>query len=187
MQAYIPVLIDKIEAVSLAAQQSFQSLDTTQLNWKANPQDWSVAQCLDHLMTTNELYFSIFTAVQNDSVPQNIFSRLGLFSGMFGRMLIKQLGAEVIRKSKSPANFQPSQSELPADILDQFIAHQLELVKQFEALPSQDFSKLIIISPAASFVTYSLKDALHIIAGHEERHLAQAKRIMQMFPLNLQA
>ncbi|MFK7925530.1 MAG: DinB family protein [Bacteroidia bacterium] len=189
MQAYIPELIDKIEAVSLAAKENFQSLDASQLNWKTSPEDWSVAQCLHHLITTNELYFPIFTAVQNDKVPQNIFSRMRLFSGFFGRMLVKQLGPEVIRKAKSPTTFQPSQSELPADILDQFLAHQHKLVQQYQALPSQDFSKLIIISPAASFVTYSLKDALHILAGHEERHLAQAKGVMQMpqFPINLQA
>jgi hypothetical protein len=46
--------------------------------------------------------------------------------------------------------------------------------------------KIIITSPVASFVTYSLLDGYKIIVAHEQRHFAQAKRVMQLseFPKN---
>ncbi|MEL7531409.1 MAG: DinB family protein [Bacteroidota bacterium] len=188
MPTYLQELIARIEQVSAKAKAQFEGLSSEDLNWKADANSWSVAQCLDHLITTNELYFPILTAAQNAQPPQNIFSRLKLFSGLFGRLLRKQLGAEVINKSKSPKSFQPATSGLPADILSQFLSHQTKLIAHLKALPDRDFSKMIMISPAAAFVTYSIEDALYILTGHEERHLAQAKRVMQMpsFPTNLQ-
>ncbi len=188
MPSYIPELIARIKTVSAEANKEFAGLDAKSLNWKPNAKSWSIAQCLDHLMTTNLLYFPILTAAQNDQPPQNIFSRLKLFSNFFGRMLRKQLGAEVINKSKSPQSFQPSASKLSEEIVSLFLEHQVELIRHFEALPEKDYGKMIMISPAAAFVTYSVEDALFILTGHEERHLGQAKRVMQMpgFPTNLQ-
>ncbi|MEM6346270.1 MAG: DinB family protein [Bacteroidota bacterium] len=188
MPSYILGLVARIEAVSAEVEKEFSALDGLSLNWKVSPKSWSIAQCLDHLITTNKLYFPILTAAQNAQPPQNIFSRLKLFSGFFGRTLRKQLGAEVISKSKSPKNFRPTASDLSTDIVSNFLRHQETLIAQFEALPERDFKNMMMISPAAAFVTYSLEDALYILTGHEERHLGQAKRVMQMpgFPTNLQ-
>ncbi|MEL7341094.1 MAG: DinB family protein, partial [Bacteroidota bacterium] len=147
--------------------------------WKPNPKSWSIAQCLDHLITTNELYFPIFDGLKTGTVPSNFFARFGIMSGYFGRLLRRTLGPDVVRKAKSPANFQPSQSDLGGDIVSRFLAHQEVLLQAYADLPNQDLSQIIMISPAASFVTYSIEDALHILAGHEERHLRQAQRVMQ--------
>jgi hypothetical protein len=42
-----------------------------------------------------------------------------------------------------------------------------------------DLEKIIVTSPAASFIAYSLMDAYRIIVVHEKRHLQQAKRVAE--------
>ena len=40
-----------------------------------------------------------------------------------------------------------------------------------------DLDKTVITSPAVSFVTYSLRDAMQFLMQHEHRHINQAARI----------
>ena len=42
----------------------------------------------------------------------------------------------------------------------------------------------IVTSPASNLVTYTLGDALEIILGHEQRHINQAKAVLDMTILN---
>ena len=39
--------------------------------------------------------------------------------------------------------------------------------------------RIIVTSPAASAITYSLMDAYRIIVVHEQRHFQQAKRVLE--------
>jgi hypothetical protein len=41
----------------------FGGLAAEQLNWKPSADQWSVAQCMDHLVTTNGTYFPSFEKV----------------------------------------------------------------------------------------------------------------------------
>jgi hypothetical protein len=52
-------------------------------------------------------------------------------------------------------------------------------------IENTDLAKTKITSPASRFINYSLKGLLLIITLHEQRHLLQAKRVMQSndFPL----
>jgi len=42
-----------------------------------------------------------------------------------------------------------------------------------------DLEKIVITSPVAAAVTYSLMDAYRIIVVHEARHFQQAKRLTE--------
>jgi hypothetical protein len=58
-------------------------------------------------------------------------------------------------------------------------------MRKTEKLP---LSTMIITSPVAAFVTYSLKDAYTIMALHNRRHFNQAKRVTEAaeFPMPAQ-
>jgi hypothetical protein len=54
------------------------------------------------------------------------------------------------------------------------------MIDAIRRLPdSLDLAKTIITSPLASFVTYSLDDALTFVPMHCERHFNQAKRVSE--------
>jgi hypothetical protein len=65
-------------------------------------------------------------------------------------------------------------------IVDRFDRHQAELIEHIRGIPgSIDRQRTIVTSPLAAFVTYSLDDCLTILVVHEQRHLQQAKRVME--------
>jgi hypothetical protein len=178
MQSYLEPLLQRLDAATERANQMFASLDAHQLNWKPNPGRWSIGQCLDHLITTNELYGKTLKQMAAGTYRPGFWAKLGLLSGFFGNVLIQSMGPDMKRKANSPADFRPSESELPGDILQRFLEHQAELKQQLLALPDADHRKIRLSSPAAAFITFSLHDALNIVVGHEERHLLQAQNVM---------
>ena len=49
-------LIDELDAMDRRATAVAEGLSQEQLNWKAEPNTWSVGQCLQHLYVANDVY-----------------------------------------------------------------------------------------------------------------------------------
>ena len=47
----------QLDEITAAVQAEFSGLDNTQLNRKPVADKWSIAQCLDHLVVSNDSYF----------------------------------------------------------------------------------------------------------------------------------
>ena len=67
---------------------------------------------------------------------------------------------------------------IAGDIVARFVTHQQKVARHLEAAVNLQPERFVITSPVASFVTYSLLDACRIIVAHEQRHVAQARRVM---------
>jgi|SRR4030095_6290078 hypothetical protein len=161
------------------ARNEFSRLNVEQLNWKPAPQRWSVAQCFDHLVTTNASYFPTFDAVVNGQKRTTVIERFPLLPKVWGNLLIKSLDPTTTRKMKAPGRFQPSSSAISGSIIEDFVAHQTKVAEAIDATSKFDPERIVITSPAASMITYSLMDAFRIIVVHEKRHFQQAQRVTQ--------
>lgn len=92
-------------------------------------------------------------------------------------MMIRSLGPQPTKKFTAPKIFEPSSSDIHS-ITSDFMHHQEVLKKYFQQLSALDGSKTVIASPVSSMITYSLNDALQILAGHEQRHINQALNVL---------
>ncbi len=177
-------LADRLENVSGDVRRSFLSLSPEQLNWKPSAEQWSIGQCFDHLVTANEEMLShIEGKISADEQP-TIFERLPLLPKLFGRIVVNAVSPETVRKTKSPAIFNPVQSEISPHVIGKFLDVQTKVAAAMNASDQIDLGRTRMTSPVAKFVTYSLLDGFRIIVYHEQRHLEQAKRVRktQGFP-----
>jgi len=181
----IKSVISDLESISEDARGSFGHLTGAQLNWKPGVKSWSIAQCLDHLITINRLYFPIFEKMKSGPVENTFMEKYSPLSGFFGRYLIKALGPENPKKMKTSKVAYPSASEIDATIVEKFEAHNRELGEYVGKISPDVDLRTIITSPLAGFVTYSLDDCLTILIVHERRHVLQAKRVVQSFESRL--
>ena len=172
-------VITDLESISEDARGAFGHLTGEQLNWKPDAKSWSVAQCLDHLITINSLYFPIFEKLKLGPVENTFLEKYSPLSGFFGRYLIKASGPENPKKMKTSKLAYPSASAIDAAIVDAFEKHTGELGRYIGSIAPNVDPATIITSPLAGFVTYSLDDCLTIVVVHERRHLLQAKRVME--------
>ena len=177
--AYLKPLLEMIESVNKQVESEFKHLNEAQLNWKPNPKSWSVAENLSHIMTTNRQYDKIFSAAMNGNAASNIWQKIPGLPGFFGNMLKKGVHPDTPRKLKTAAAFEPTSSDLCANIVKEFLKHQKSLSATLEKLDAADHTK-IISSPIANMIVYSLQDAITVIVTHEQRHVNQARQVMEM-------
>jgi hypothetical protein len=176
---YLEDLLHEVSLISKKVQAEFGRLSVEQLNWKPSPDQWSIAQCLDHLIQSNRQYFPLLEAVANGTRKQSFMEKLPGLPGFFGKMMLKALDPSNQKKLKSPASFQPSASQLPPTIVADFVQQQQQLTRLIKATDHVDHQKTIVSSPVSGLITFSLKDGISIIVVHEERHFMQAKRLLQ--------
>ena len=177
MNEQLDLLIENARTIAVDARSSFGQMSAAQLNWKPAAERWSVGQCFDHLINSNKGYLPIIDSVRKGTKKTTFWERLPMLPGLAGKLLIKSLDPASARKLKAPKNFKPAQSDISARIVDDFLAQQNEVIEGMKATGHLDLNRIIITSPAASFVAYSLLDAYRIIVVHEQRHLQQAKRV----------
>lgn len=94
-------------------------------------------------------------------------------------MLITQTQEKVKKKIKAPQLFRPAANEFAEDIFIKFTTHLDNIVLQLQKCTDADIDEVYVASPISGLVSYSLRNAITIITGHERRHLAQAIRVKQ--------
>ena len=177
MNEQLDTLMQDAMAVAADARSSFGNLSAAQLNWKPSAERWSIAQCFDHLINSNKGFFPVVESVLSGTRKTRFLERLPILPGLAGKLMIKSLDPASTRKYKAPKNFEPAQSDISASIIEDFVAQQERIVEGMKSTGHLDLKKIIVTSPAASFVTYSLIDGYRIIVVHEQRHFQQAQRV----------
>jgi uncharacterized damage-inducible protein DinB len=178
-------LVNELDQITETAQAALRGLTREQLNWTPMADSWSIAQCLDHLITINGLYFPLLAALRTGPTKPTLWERYSPFSRVLGRLLIKTLSPEYPGQTKTSSKAEPSRSEIDVGIVDRFARHQTELIGHLRLIPhSVDRQRTIVTSPLLRWVTYNLDDCLTILVVHEKRHWQQAKRVMaaEAFP-----
>jgi DinB family protein len=178
LTAKLPALIAATNDIAAEAKSTFGRLSPTQLNWKPSAERWSVAQCFDHLLTSNKGYFPPIEGVFAGIKP-TFWQRMPLLPGLAGKLLIKSLDPKSTRRIRAPKKIQPAHSDIRASIIDDFVAQQAQIVEKMKSTEHLDLEKTIITSPVAAAITYSLMDAYRVIVVHERRHFEQARRVTE--------
>lgn len=174
----LPQILEEADAIIRDAQSTFGRLSATQLNWKPSADQWSVAQCLQHLIATNHELTSIFDAAIKGTRRTTFLERLPILPSLWGKVMVKVIGPGGKQKYKALPRVTPAESAIDPQIVAQFTAHQQEVIGKMTLLQKLHPEKIVMTSPFASFITYTLLDACRIIVLHERRHFAQAERVM---------
>ncbi|MCM8569887.1 DinB family protein [Gramella jeungdoensis] len=174
--------ISRIDAITTKFMDSFGDLSREDLNWKPDPQTWSIAQNVDHLINLNRSYFPTFENLKKGSQDLPFIARFGFVVSFFGNMIKKSVEPDRKKKMKTFPMWEPSQSDLPKSILHEFQETQDKLKGYIS--DSVDFihQNMVISSPANRNIVYKLETAFDIIVSHEERHYNQAKEVLSLLP-----
>lgn len=160
--------------------ESFGSLSEKQLNWKPDSQTWSIAQNIDHLIVVNETYYPVLASLKEGTYKTPFIAKLGFIVSFFGKTILNAVKQDRKRKMKTFPVWEPTDSQVKGEILQRFKIHQDELKRQIETMKELVEKGAVISSPASKNIVYKLETAFDIIVSHEQRHLEQAKEILQL-------
>lgn len=159
----------------------FEDLTKAELNWKPNAETWSIAQNIQHLMTTNAEYYKVIDAVRNGKINLPFTARIGFITRFFGNIIYNSLEPSRRKKIKTFPVFEPTKgSDLSEDIVEQFVQHQMDFIEFMKSCEDLLIHNQVISSPVNRQIVYTLEKAFDIITIHEFRHYNQASELMEM-------
>jgi hypothetical protein len=177
--ADIEALDEGLEALERETQAVAEGLTEATGGWRAREDSWSVAECFDHLATSNRVYL---VAMREAAVRARQDGRMrrgpatpGLFGGMFVRSL--EPPPSRLSKLKAPRKIRPRTAPPLSDALGAFIASQREARAFLREHADLDLAGVTFVNPFIPGVRFSLATGLHVIVAHEKRHLWQARNV----------
>jgi len=169
-------VIDEITEIGQRAELAFGRLSPEQINWKPSAEVWSVGQCFEHLIKSNELFYGDLEKIADGSRKSSFLENYSPLSSFFGNLLVNSLKKDG-RKFKAPTQKIVPPSEIDANIIELFAAHQAELIDKIKQTETADWGKVKITSPFMKLITYRLSDGYQVVVEHEKRHFRQAERV----------
>ncbi len=179
MKTDISAICSDLEKTAADAQAAFGGLSGRELNWKPSDKEWSIAQCFEHLIVTNELYFPNIRKVIDGKHKNNFFSMIPFSTDLIAFAMKNSLNPNQSRKMKTFKMFEPSASSVPDTIIEDFAANQQQLIDLAVAAKSLDLRRIKIAEPLSTALNLRLDDAFEILSMHCRRHFNQAKRVIE--------
>jgi hypothetical protein len=180
-------VVSQFQKISDDIHDNFGGLSAEQLNWKPAPESWSVGQCLDHLIKSNEEFYPELEKLSAGERKNTFWQNWSPLSGIAGAFLVNTLKKDG-SKVKTNQKMTPP-SDIAADILDRFERHQAEFIGRIAQTQNNDWNKVVLTSPFVKIMTYKMSVGLQALIEHEKRHVRQAKRVMATdgFPSSAQS
>ena len=172
----------ELESISNEFLEQFGQLSTAQLNWKAQPDQWSVAQNIEHIIKINESYYPLIEDLKAGKREKPLLARIPFFVKLFGNLIYKSVQPDNPKKLKTLGIWKPSKSEISADIVQKIITHNNEFASIINSCQSLLDEGVIVSSPANKNIVYKLEKAFDILVAHERRHLEQARQVLLAMP-----
>lgn len=169
-------VLEKVQADFMQVDTDIKALLTSgaDLLWKPSADKWNAAQCIDHIIVTNESYFLAIekrlTTLAGKEKNQQVYKPT--FWGKIIRATVDP-DTKGKRKTKSPKIFKPAAEVDINTLLQRFTESQNQFLVYLQKMKETDANKKIA-SPISPLVLLSLADAVDIILQHEKYHYLQA-------------
>lgn len=163
---------------STCAVHKFKELPASKLNYKGEPEQWSILECIEHLNLYGDFYLpEIEKQIQAHKTadPPATF-KSGIIGNYFANlMMVKE---KKMKKMKSPKNKNPSGSHLSATTIERFLKQQ-ELLK-FLLIEAKyiNLTKTKTAISLTPLIKLRLGDTFRFFVYHIERHILQAEKLM---------
>ena len=171
-----------LREIAADTRRTFGSLSVDQLNWRLDESRWSVAQCLQHLITANDLMIQAADRALDGALPKTLWQHLPVVPRIVGPMLIRSQAPMAARRFVAPPQARPSSSDIGGDIVGRFVTQHEHAVQRLQSVDERQAARTVMVSPFVRFITYSVLDGWRLIYAHDLRHLQQARAVLEGQP-----
>ncbi|GAA4310951.1 DinB family protein [Nibribacter koreensis] len=172
---FLAQLQDRVQQIKATAQAEFLSLEPAALNFKPQPNSWSILECLEHLNRYSRFYLPAFEKAIAPALASGS-AQLVKYS-WFGKKSLEMVNPAGAKKHKTLARMNPQNSQLTKAVLDEFLQHQDTLLHLLSKATTADLNKKTVPVEFFQLLKLRLGEALEFVVLHEQRHLQQALRV----------
>ncbi|MCA9001425.1 MAG: DinB family protein [Planctomycetes bacterium] len=182
---YLDKLIQQSVELSGEVQKLTQPLSEEALHWKPVETTWSMAQLLEHMATTAELYAPGLDRLIEKASRKRPYKGEDFEPTWLGGGFAKYVGPEGEAKMKAPKRFQPA-PQPESGSLARYMQQHNALEQRMRQSVDFNLRRWKIRSPAFILMRFTLGDAFALLVGHAQRHTLQMQKLRESadFPSN---
>jgi hypothetical protein len=181
MQEQLAEIVQSLESAQSHLRRFTDKLQESDWNRKPAANEWSAAECVEHLNLTSRAYIPLLRdavaeagEVRHPPTTHYHHDALGWFlSKMFAPL--RHLGKLRLVRVKTTPAFEPKPGRSRTEILSDFVRLQAELISLVRSADGLPIDDVKIVSPFGGRMKYSAYSALVIVSRHQHRHLEQAE------------
>ncbi|MGB0425041.1 MAG: DinB family protein [Flavobacteriales bacterium] len=174
-------LLKELKAITLNVLESaieFKNLAEQNLQHRNDPKSWNALECIQHL----NLYARFYHPEIGKRMDQGSSKAkaANFKSSWLGNYFAESMKAkEQIKAMKTFESMNPIDQALDNKHLEEFIAHQKQLLLLLERAEEINLTKVKTGISISKFIKLRLGDTFKVVVYHNERHILQAKRAIQ--------
>ncbi|MBK9256826.1 MAG: DinB family protein [Saprospiraceae bacterium] len=154
---------------------SLKNLNDQQLNFRENPEKWSILECLEHLNLYGDYYIpAIKKAIQNSNSSTDEFFECGLLGNYFANTMLPK---QKLNKMKTFKDKNPLNIDLDRNVIERFMQQQHTLIDLLEKSESISLNKVRINISISRWIKLKLGDTFRFVINHNIRHIRQIQDI----------
>lgn len=155
----------------------FLTLPEEKLQFKSSIKSWSIVECVEHLNLYAVFYNrEIAKCIKSSTHKLDTTFKSGFLGNKFANDMLPKQGMKKMNTFKSK---NPIHSKLNAQkVLTNFITHQETLLDILALAKDSNLTK-IKTATTLPLLKLRLGDTFRFVINHNERHIAQAKNILQ--------
>lgn len=159
--------------------EALQKRTEMELNKKQNSDAWSALECVEHLNRYSRFYLPELELKisKGNSVQSNAVFKSGVLGNYFAKSVSNK---PKVNKMKTFREMNPNGSQLHASVLAIFIADQRTLLAILEKAKGIDLKRTKTAISISKLLKLRVGDTLRVVIYHNERHLAQAGRAVEV-------
>lgn len=154
---------------------SLKSKSDKALNWRENPESWSILECIEHLNRYGSYYIpEIANAISHTGTKGESHFKSGILGNYFANSMLPK---EKLNKMKTFKDKNPLNSRLDRSVIDSFTDQQLQLIDLLDRSRKVSLNKVKIRISIAKWLKLRLGDTFRFIINHNIRHIKQIERV----------
>ena len=154
---------------------SWRRCPSALLHWRAAPDSWSVAQCIEHLNVTARLYLPFLDEGIANAIRRGLYGPGPFRYNWIGRLVVFSQEPPPRFRTRAPAAFTPAAERPRKEIMAAFRAYQVQYIDRLRQANGIDLARARVRSPSPYWVRMPLGSGFAFAAAHERRHLWQAR------------
>ncbi len=168
----------EIDTIVRDAQRLVTGLSRRQLQWKATPTRWSIAQCLSHLVQAGTLLLGPLSNAIDDAARRGVNGHGPFEHTRLGNWFVQSMEPPPSYAVRAPEVYLPLDDEEPAVTLERFLHLQSMLRDLILRSDGLELDRILVASPAGDLLKLTVDEWFATTLAHERRHLWQARQVL---------